>query len=187
MPPPCTPLASWLPTPHARMYPPAPSTNNRKNKNNNNNKTGKETLAASIQKTKDVLGLPKDYHVAVVAGSDTGAYELAMWNFLGARPVDVLHWESFGSGWFKDAAELGLDQVRGVAPFLQILLVLLGPFCEGEQNYHDRRCGCCACGCCAGVGGAAGAGAAAAAAAAVAQYAAAAESACICCLRRCTT
>lgn len=78
-------------------------------------KIGKDMLAASIQKTKDVLGVPEDFHVGIVPGSDTGAYELAMWNFLGARPVDICHWESFGSGWFKDAAELGLDEVRDVA------------------------------------------------------------------------
>ena len=78
-------------------------------------KIGKDMLAASIQKTKDVLGVPEDFYVGIVPGSDTGAYELAMWNFLGARPVDICHWESFGSGWFKDAAELGLDEVRDIA------------------------------------------------------------------------
>ena len=75
-------------------------------------KIGKDMLAAAIDKTKEVLGVPSDYHVGIVAGSDTGAYELAMWNFLGARPVDIMHWESFGSGWFKDAGELKLENVN---------------------------------------------------------------------------
>ena len=75
-------------------------------------KIGKDMLAGSIQQTKDVLGIPSDYHVAIVPGSDTGAYELAMWNFLGARPVDVCHWESFGSGFVDDRLCVGC-YVRG--------------------------------------------------------------------------
>ncbi|MFA0442924.1 phosphoserine aminotransferase [Vibrio sp. 10N.286.49.C2] len=63
---------------------------------------GKQALAKSIQKTKSVLGIPDDYRVGIVPASDTGAMEMVMWSMLGQRPVDVFHWESFGSGWLND-------------------------------------------------------------------------------------
>ena len=66
-------------------------------------KLGKERLAFAISETKRLLGVPDDYLVGIVPASDTGAYEMAMWNVLGARDVDVCHWESFGKGWFADA------------------------------------------------------------------------------------
>ena len=66
-------------------------------------KIGKERLAYAISETKRLLGVPDDYLVGIVPASDTGAYEMAMWNVLGARDIDICHWESFGKGWFADA------------------------------------------------------------------------------------
>lgn len=63
---------------------------------------GKARLKLAIDKTKALLGVPNDYLCAIVPGSDTGAFEMAMWSLLGARGVDVLAWESFGTGWVTD-------------------------------------------------------------------------------------
>jgi phosphoserine aminotransferase len=63
---------------------------------------GKSRLAKSIAETRAVLGIPADYRVGIVPASDTGAFEMAMWSMLGARPVDAFTWESFGDGWVTD-------------------------------------------------------------------------------------
>jgi phosphoserine aminotransferase apoenzyme (EC 2.6.1.52) len=63
---------------------------------------GKVALGRACSETAELLGLPEGYRVGVVPASDTGAVEMAMWSMLGARPVDVLAWESFGSGWITD-------------------------------------------------------------------------------------
>ena len=63
---------------------------------------GKARLQKSIQETKRILEIPSDYKVGIVPASDTGAFEMAMWSMLGARPVDIFAWESFGSGWATD-------------------------------------------------------------------------------------
>ena len=68
-------------------------------------KVGKVKLAEAIDKTRAVLGVPDGYRVGIVPASDTGAVEMAMWSLLGARPVTVLAWESFGSGWVTDAVK----------------------------------------------------------------------------------
>ncbi len=64
---------------------------------------------ARIQEVSDrsraLLGIPDDWKLGIVPGSDTGAVELAMWSLLGARGVDMLAWESFGSGWVSDVAK----------------------------------------------------------------------------------
>jgi phosphoserine aminotransferase len=76
-------------------------------------KDGKARLKLAIDKTKALLGVPSDYHCAIVPASDTGAYEMAMWTMLGARGVDALAWESFGKGWVTDAVkQLKLKDVR---------------------------------------------------------------------------
>ena len=65
-------------------------------------KVGKTKLSDVIERSKKILGIPEDYLVGIVPASDTGAIEMAMWSMLGARGVDVLAWESFGSGWGAD-------------------------------------------------------------------------------------
>jgi phosphoserine aminotransferase len=65
-------------------------------------KIGKTKLAEVITRSKAILGIPSDYVLGIVPASDTGAIEMAMWSLLGARGVDVLHWESFGKTWYVD-------------------------------------------------------------------------------------
>ena len=66
-------------------------------------KEGKAKLKLAIDLTREVLQVPDDYHIGIVPASDTGAYEMAMWNLLGERDVNMLAWESFGEGWITDA------------------------------------------------------------------------------------
>ena len=74
---------------------------------------GKAKLKEVIDRHVDLLGLPEGYRCAIVPASDTGAVEMAMWNLLGARGVDMLGWESFGLDWCKDVTEqLKLDDVN---------------------------------------------------------------------------
>jgi phosphoserine aminotransferase len=74
---------------------------------------GKGRLREVIDRSRSLLGVPEDYRIAIVPASDTGAFEMAMWNLLGARNVDVLAWESFGAGWVTDIEkQLKLDGVR---------------------------------------------------------------------------
>ncbi len=76
-------------------------------------KVGKAKLKEAIDLTRSVLGVPADYRIGIVPGSDTGAVEMAMWSLLGARPVDLLAWESFGEGWVTDAVkQLKLKDAR---------------------------------------------------------------------------
>ncbi|MEM9764210.1 MAG: phosphoserine aminotransferase, partial [Pseudomonadota bacterium] len=73
----------------------------------------KAQLADAVQRTARLLGVPEGYRVGIVPASDTGAYEMAMWSMLGARPVDMLAWESFGAGWVTDAVkQLKLEDCR---------------------------------------------------------------------------
>ncbi|MGR3783330.1 MAG: phosphoserine transaminase [Albimonas sp.] len=73
----------------------------------------KAQLKQVIDLTAELLGVPEGYRVGIVPASDTGAFEMAMWSMLGAKPVDILAWESFGSGWATDATkQLKLDDCR---------------------------------------------------------------------------
>ena len=76
-------------------------------------KNAKERIQTVIEKSKSILNLPKDYICGIVPASDTGAIEMAMWSLLGAKGVDVLAWESFGSTWVGDIInELKLENTR---------------------------------------------------------------------------
>jgi phosphoserine aminotransferase len=68
-------------------------------------KAGRAKLKRAVDLTREILGVPPDYRVAIVPASDTGAVEMAMWSLLGARPVTMLAWESFGEGWVTDVAK----------------------------------------------------------------------------------
>jgi phosphoserine aminotransferase len=75
-------------------------------------KIGKAKLKLAINLTREVLEVPPDYRIAIVPASDTGAVEMALWSLLGALPVTMLAWESFGEGWVSDVAkELKLKHV----------------------------------------------------------------------------
>ncbi len=83
---------------------------------------GKARLKAAIEGTRDILGIPPDYRIAIVPASDTGAVEMAMWSLLGPRPVEMLAWESFGEGWVTDAVkQLKLDATVRKAPYGRIV------------------------------------------------------------------
>mgnify|MGYP002620787130 FL=1 len=78
-------------------------------------KEGKARLALAIEKTRALLGLPDGYHVGIMPGSDTGAFEAAMWSLLGERGVDVLAWEAFGKIWVVDILrELKIADARAL-------------------------------------------------------------------------
>ncbi len=83
---------------------------------------GKAKLAEVIERTRAVLGVPNDYLIGIVPASDTGAVEMSLWSFLGPRPVTVMAWESFGSGWANDITkQLKLDDVNLLdAPYGQL-------------------------------------------------------------------
>jgi len=65
-------------------------------------KAGKAKLKRSIDLTREILQVPADYRIGIVPASDTGAVEMALWSLLGARPVTMIAWESFGEGWVTD-------------------------------------------------------------------------------------
>jgi len=76
-------------------------------------KLGKARLKRAIDLTREILEVPADYRIGIVPASDTGAVEMALWSMLGARPVEMLAWESFGEGWVTDVVkQLRLDDAR---------------------------------------------------------------------------
>jgi len=62
----------------------------------------KNKLKLVIDKSKKILGLPDNYLLGIMPGSDTGALEAALWCLLGERGVDILAWENFGKDWIQD-------------------------------------------------------------------------------------
>ena len=84
-------------------------------------KLGKARLKLAIDLTREILNVPSTHRIGIVPASDTGAYEMAMWTMLGARPVTMVAWESFGEGWVTDAAkQLKLDPTVVTAPYGQL-------------------------------------------------------------------
>jgi len=76
-------------------------------------KPAKARIQRALALTRELLQVPADYHIGIVPASDTGAVEMALWSMLGARGVDMLAWESFGSGWVTDVTkQLKLEDVR---------------------------------------------------------------------------
>ena len=65
----------------------------------------KARLAEVIERSRAILGMPTDWRLGIVPASDTGAVEMALWSLLGARPVDILAFESFGEGWATDVVK----------------------------------------------------------------------------------
>ena len=79
---------------------------------------GKARLKHCIDLMRECLRLPDTHRIGIVPGSDTGAFEMAMWSVLGPRPVTCLAWESFGEGWVTDAVkQLRLDPTVIRAPY----------------------------------------------------------------------
>ena len=85
-------------------------------------KPAKARIEKAIQLTRELLEVPADYLIGIVPASDTGAVEMALWSMLGARPVDMLAWESFGEGWVTDVVkQLKLADARVIkAPYGQL-------------------------------------------------------------------
>ncbi len=83
---------------------------------------GKAKLKDAIEGTREILGIPADYKIGIVPASDTGAVEMALWSMLGARGVEMLAWESFGSGWVTDVIkQLKIDATVKTADYGQIV------------------------------------------------------------------
>ncbi|TKD53261.1 phosphoserine transaminase [Sphingomonas baiyangensis] len=85
-------------------------------------KLGKARLQHAIDLTRKILQVPDTHRIGIVPASDTGAVEMAMWSLLGARPVTLLAWESFGEGWVTDAVkQLRIEPTVLKAPYGEIV------------------------------------------------------------------
>ncbi|WP_419728906.1 phosphoserine transaminase [Lichenicola sp.] len=74
---------------------------------------GRARLHEVIERSRTLLGMPADWRLGIVPGSDTGAVEMVLWSLLGPRPVDVLSFESFSAAWANDiVAQLQLPDAR---------------------------------------------------------------------------
>ncbi len=83
---------------------------------------GKAKLKQAIEETRKILGVPSDFLIGIVPASDTGAFEMAMWNLLGQRKVEMLAWESFGAGWVTDVVkQLKIDAEVKTADYGEIV------------------------------------------------------------------
>ncbi len=105
---------------------------------------GKAKLKEAIDLTREILGVPADYRIGIVPASDTGAVEMAMWSLLGARPVEMLAWESFGEGWVTDAVkQLKLDAKVQIAAYGQIIDLRTVDFnCDVVFTWNGTTSGC---------------------------------------------
>ncbi len=72
----------------------------------------KRNLKQAIDRSHRLLGLPDDWKLGIVPGSDTGAFEMALWSLLGSRPVDVLYWENFSNDWAVDLEAMGVESLN---------------------------------------------------------------------------
>ncbi len=94
---------------------------------------GKSRLHESIEETKKLLGIPGSYLVGIVPASDTGAMEMALWNLLGKKAVDVIYFEAFGEGWANDILnELKIEDVRVLSAGYGFLPDLTGVNFDGD-------------------------------------------------------
>ena len=98
-------------------------------------KIGKAKLKLAIELTREVLEVPADYRIGIVPASDTGAVEMALWSLLGARPVTMIAWESFGEGWVTDVVkQLKLKDVTK----LHARLRRNARSCQGRSRFRHR-------------------------------------------------
>jgi phosphoserine aminotransferase len=106
---------------------------------------GKAKLKQAIDLTREILGVPDDYRIGIVPASDTGAFEMAMWSLLGARPMEMLAWESFGEGWITDVVkQLKLDAKVKIAPYGQIVDFATVDFdADVAFTWNGTTSGCC--------------------------------------------
>lgn len=63
---------------------------------------GLKLIRETVDLQREILKIPRDYLIGIVAGSCTGAMELLLWNLLGEKSVDVLSCCVFGNRWADD-------------------------------------------------------------------------------------